>query len=108
MAQKIGDLLTADGVRLADVEFPLWRVDDKCERPELVDAVCGRRDSGGNTTAYAHAMSGACVLGTNLYQYQSNAYRALAEREKGKAEHYKQLAAEAQRAHDMRNTTPQE
>ena len=25
MAQKIGDLLTADGVRLADVEFPLWR-----------------------------------------------------------------------------------
>ena len=29
MAQKIGDLLTADGVRLADVEFPLWRVDDK-------------------------------------------------------------------------------
>ena len=36
-------------------------MDDKCERPELADAVCVRRDSGGNTTAYAHAMSGACV-----------------------------------------------
>ena len=108
MAQKIGDLLTADGVRLADAELPLWWAGVGCCEPAMVDRLNVRRDNNGFLVVYADHPGGTSSLGTTLYQHKHNAYLALADRAQAEKEKYVRMSEESKKANDAKNTTPQE